>query len=79
MENVIRSFINDRLEEIGELEESEQIAGIVEEVKEKFQTQCKYIHAGGYDSPGYDMDAYVIVFIDETEEIQGVDVTIESC
>lgn len=73
----IKSFIINKFDEM-EPEEGGELQEIVDAVKEKFKTECKYFHAGGFDSPGYDIDCYVIAFLDESGKIQGVSVDIES-
>lgn len=77
MGDTIKTFILNKLDELKEVRESDQIVDIVTMVKETFNTQCKHFYAGAFDSPGYDMECYVIAFIDEQGELQGIDVMIE--
>jgi hypothetical protein len=76
----INDFINERVEAIDETElESSDLHAIAKEVIETYKTQCKVFHAGSFESPGYDIDGYVIAYIDELGELQGVSIDIERC
>ncbi len=63
----VSGYISSRMEELiekGEEGYSDNLSLVVDEVKEKFNTQCTYSYCGGFDSPGYDVDCYAIAFID---------------
>lgn len=76
---MIGDFLTEKMDAMGDIETEEQIHELAESVKEQFQVQCDYFHAGGFDSPGYDIACYVIAFIDENGKLQGRSVEIESC
>lgn len=74
---MIRNYILEKINEVGEFEEYKEIDEIVESVREKFNVQCECYSAGGFESPGYDIDCFIIAFIDENGKLQGIDVQIE--
>lgn len=76
---MIGDFIMEKIDALGEIDSSEQIQEIVESVQERFEVQCDYFHAGGFDSPGYDVECYVIAYLDGNGKLQGRSVEIESC
>jgi hypothetical protein len=75
----IKSMILQRIDAVDQENMSEEIIGdISEDVSNAFEVKCDYFHAGSFDSVGYDCDYYVIVFINEEGELDGVDVQVES-
>lgn len=77
MKRNIKEFIIEKINKLGEIKEEYQIQEIVESVRNIFKTKCEYFYAGGFDSPGYDIDCYTIAFLDDKGDIQGVSVNIE--
>ncbi|PLS19396.1 hypothetical protein CVD28_02990 [Bacillus sp. M6-12] len=76
----IVEFINEKIEAIDETElESSDLKAIANEVIDTYKTQCKVFHAGSFDNPGYSIDGYIISYIDELGELQGISVDIERC
>jgi hypothetical protein len=75
--SMIGDYINNRINEFGEIEEESQIREVVEGVKKQFNTKCDFFYAGGFDSPGYVIDCYLITYIDKDGEIKGKAVSIE--
>lgn len=73
----ITDFINKKIA-VTDIEQEEDIMQIVQSVHNNFDTDCKYFYAGGFDSPGYDIDCYVIAYLEEGI-IKGVAVQVESC
>lgn len=76
-QQTIAEYILAQVDALDKIEEEEQISAIAEAVTKKFQVQCDYFHAGGFDSPGYDVECYVIAFLDEQGKLQGQSVEIE--
>ena len=74
---MIESYIEHLLED-EELEDKERLMEIAEAVRKKYgkETKCTYFYAGGFDSPGYEIDCYVITYL-EDDVIQGYPVQIE--
>lgn len=73
----ITDFIIEKVDKVGEIEEENQIKEIVEAARDRFKTKCDYFFAGGFVGPGYDIDCYIIAFLDDEGEIQGVPANIE--
>ena len=76
--NTIGRFIQEKIEAVERFTDEEQIRKIVKEVRANFSAQCKYFYAGGFDSPGYDIDCYVIAYIDTDGTLGGEDIQIET-
>lgn len=73
----IREEINEYLSQFDRYDEK-QVSEITSRIKDKYKVKCDYFWAGDYDSPGYDCEYYVIVFINEEGELDGVDCQCES-
>lgn len=74
---MIEEFIKELLGEV-ELTEEDQIMRLADTVRKEFpDSKCTYFYAGGYNSPGYDIDCYVVTYL-EYECIQGYSLEIES-
>lgn len=75
----IKDFVINKLDEYKEEEMSEEVIGeVVDEVVKTYGVKCDYFYAGDFDSPGYDCYYYVIVFLNEYGNLEGVDVQVES-
>lgn len=75
--NKITEYLEDQLSEFREISEEEEISFIVKRVNNSFkEAQCKYFYAGGFDSPGYDIECYIIAYLEEGI-IKGRDIQIE--
>lgn len=74
----IKEYIN-QLEQIDlNVQGEEGIGDIVDNVKKIYGVKCDYFYAGDYDSPGYDCYYYLISFINEDGDLDGVDCQVES-
>lgn len=75
----IKDYVISRLNEIDQEDMSEEVIGdIAEDTGKTFGVKCDYFYAGDFDSPGYDCYYYVIVFVNENGDLEGVDCQVES-
>lgn len=76
MKNRIELYILEKLKGISVKSKSE-LNQIARDVKKKFNTECKCLNADGFVSLGYELECFVIAYLDECGKIQGVPVKIE--
>lgn len=77
----IKDFVISKINHIYDQDDemSEEIIGdIVHNVISEYGVKCNYFNAGDFTSTGYDCYYYVIAFIDENGNLEGVDVQVES-
>lgn len=73
----IEAYVNKELENLGRYFEENELQDIVDSVKDKFDSECDYFLGGGFDSPGYEMQGYVLVFLNEEGTLVGKTVVSE--
>ena len=61
---MVRDYIEKLIGSYGEISEEEQLQEIVKKASEEFEQPIDLHYVGDYDSPGYTINYYVIVWVD---------------
>jgi len=77
--NEVKAYVCEKREELDEYFDESEIRELCEDVKNKFNVQCDYEMAGEFDSPGYSVQGYVVMFVDTDGVLGGVSFESISC
>lgn len=75
----VKEYIHEKREKLDDYFDESEIQALCEDVKSKFNVQCDYKMAGEFDSPGYSVQGYVVMFVDEDGVLGGLPFESISC